>query len=94
MQEIDKLITDSHTWIFAWFAPNQRIVFWNKFGMPKGELTRIGDFMDMPTLWWLDPEKNAKLEQARRDSSIKLEVGDTEDRYWMEYAKTAPVSTK
>jgi hypothetical protein len=38
-------------------------------------------------LWWIDPEKNAQLQKALRDSSVKLEVGPTEDRYWLNYDK-------
>ena len=88
IREIDKIVTDSHQYIFEWYAPNQRLVYWNKFGMPKGELTRIGDSNDILSLWWIDPAKEAKLQQALRDSSIKLDVGPTEDRYWLEYEKT------
>jgi len=34
--------------------------------------------------------KDAKLQKALRDSSVKLEAGPTEDHYWDEYAKTHP----
>ncbi len=36
LQEIDKISTDSHDWIFEWYAPYERIAYWNRFGMPKG----------------------------------------------------------
>ncbi len=38
-------------------------------------------------LWWIDPEKTQKLDEAMRDSSIKLPVGPIEDKYWLDYAK-------
>ena len=88
LQEIDKISTDSHDWIFEWYAPYERIAYWNRFGMPKGEFTRIGDYMDMFSLWWIDPAKAAKLEQARRDPSINLGQGEVEDKYWLDFDKT------
>ncbi len=26
--------------------------------MPEGYLTRFGDYRDMPSLWWIDPQKD------------------------------------
>jgi hypothetical protein len=57
-------------------------------------MTRTGDYSSVYTLWWIDPEKEAKLQQALHDSSAKLEAGPTEDRYWLEYAKTQPSSQR
>jgi microcin C transport system substrate-binding protein len=87
IRELDKIITDAHHWIFEWYAPNERIVFWNKFGRPRGELTRIGDYRDMFSLWWIDPAASGKLEQAKRDPSVNLGQGEVEDKYWLEFAK-------
>jgi microcin C transport system substrate-binding protein len=89
IREIDKIVTDAHHFIFEWYAPNQRIAFWNRFGMPKGEFSRIGDVNDILSMWWIDPDKDAKLQQALRNPSVKLDVGQTEDRYWQEYDKKA-----
>jgi microcin C transport system substrate-binding protein len=87
LQELDGIITNSHNIILEWTAPYQRIVFWNKFGQPPGILSRVGDSLDVAGLWWLDPDKNQKLEQALRDSSIQLGEGPTDDRYWLEYSQ-------
>jgi hypothetical protein len=38
----------------------------------------------------VDPDKDAKLKRALGDSSVKLEVGQTDDHYWDEYAKAHP----
>ena len=35
-----------------------------KFGYPQGILTRIGDYRDVPSLWWLDPEKARRYDEA------------------------------
>jgi hypothetical protein len=39
-------------------------------------------------MWWIDPDKSQKLDQALRDTSIKLETPPVEDRYWLDYSKT------
>lgn len=95
LQEFDKLFTDEHHWILEWTAPYQRFVYWNKFGQPQGLISDsggnapfIGDQHDPRTMWWIDPEKAEKLEQAKRDPSINLGKGETDDRYWIEFATT------
>jgi microcin C transport system substrate-binding protein len=87
LREIDGIVTNEHHWILEWTAPYQRVVYWHKFGQPQGILTRVGDVRDIPSMWWIDPEKAAKLQEAMRDSSIQLGEGQTEDRYWLEFAR-------
>ena len=57
--------------------------------MPKGSFSRVGDYSGtlapgIPQLWWVDPEKSRKFDQAMRDNSIKLEIPPEEDHYWQE----------
>ncbi len=87
LQELDGIVTGEHHWILEWTAPYERILFWNKFGQPKGLLTRIGDTRDIPSLWWLDPVKEQKLNDALGDPSLQLGEGPSEDRYWLDFAR-------
>jgi microcin C transport system substrate-binding protein len=87
LQEVDNLFTDAHHWMFEWYAPYSRVVFWNKFAFPKGHFTRIGDFTDMVGLWWLDPDKIQKLDQARRNPSMKLDQDPVDDKYWLDFSQ-------
>ena len=87
LRELDGIVTSQHHYLLEWTAPYTRVVYWNKFGMPQGVITRIGDYRDPPGLWWFDAEKNTQLEQAMRDSSKKLEVGQTDNKYWLDFAK-------
>jgi hypothetical protein len=50
-------------------------------------VTRIGDYRDVPTVWWLDPEKSRKLEAAMKDPSMNLGEGPSDDKYWIEFGK-------
>lgn len=86
LKELDGIVTSQHHYIFEWAAPYTRMVFWNKFGMPSGVVTRIGDYRDPPGLWWFDAEKNRRLEEALRDPSKKLEVGAADNKYWLNFA--------
>jgi hypothetical protein len=93
IREVDGLIANDYPYVLHWYPPYTAILYWNKFGTPQGHFSRTGDYFGsgsgagIPQMWWIDPEKEAKLEQARRDSSIKLEVGPEDDRYWLEYGQ-------
>jgi hypothetical protein len=70
--------------------------------MPQGTLSRMGDELGslapgIPQLWWVDPQRSQRLEQARRDTSVRLEAPQVEDRYWQELSKkeqSAPATTQ
>ncbi len=94
LRELDGIITNEHQYILQWAAPFQRLVFLNKFGYPQGVLTRVGDYRDVPTLWWLDPDKSQKYEAAMKDPSMNLGEGPSDDKYWLEYAKREAQQSK
>ena len=90
IREIDGILANEHHYILAWFPGFERIAFWNKFGRPEGTLTRTGDFTALVALWWIDPTKAQQLDAGMRDDSITLDVGEVEDRYWLELGDVAP----
>jgi hypothetical protein len=60
--------------------------------MPVGTFSRVGDYSGslapgIPQTWWIDPDQAQRLDQAQRDSSLKLELPPVEDRYWVDYTK-------
>ncbi|HWV58526.1 MAG TPA: extracellular solute-binding protein [Longimicrobiales bacterium] len=87
IREIDGILASEFHYILEWYAPYQRIVYWNKFGHPESYISRVGDYSDIASMWWIDP---GKADQARRgmgDPSVRMEVGETEVRYWLDYAR-------
>ena len=88
LKELDRLITNEHNWILEWTAPYERVVYWRKFGQPKGYLTRVGDSRDIPTLWWIDPDQSRTFDAAMKDPSVQLGEGPSDDKYWLQYAQT------
>jgi microcin C transport system substrate-binding protein len=87
IREIDGIVASQHHFILHWDAPFWRLAFWNKFGTPETYLTRIGNYRDPLTLWWVDPQKEQQLAEAMRGSSTNLPVGETDVRYWVEYGE-------
>jgi len=88
IREVDGILAENYLFVLSWYGPYQRFVYWNKFGMPEGTLTRVGDYSDPKSMWWTDPEKQQALAGAMRDESVQLEVGETEDRYWLSFENT------
>ena len=88
LQEFDGIFTNEHHWIMEWTAPYQRVVYWNKFGQPPGIITNTGDSRDIPSVWWIDAEKQQKLQQAMSNASMQLGQGASDDKYWLEHAGT------
>jgi len=89
IREIDGLEANAHDYVLFWEPSYIRIAFWNRFGMPPGSLSRFGDYTDPPSLWWIDPAKDAALKQALANNG-KLPVGAIDDTYWADYAKQHP----
>ncbi len=87
VREIDGILMEIQPYALAWYAPFHRILYWNKFGHPDFYLSRTGDWASIISYWWIDPEKKKKLEAAKKDGGMQLEVGDTEVTYWIEYNK-------
>jgi microcin C transport system substrate-binding protein len=90
MREIDGILTNDYQYALHWYSPSIRIAYWNRFGAPPGMLERTADYFSSYQTFWIDPAKQAALQKALSDSSIKLPVGEIEDHYWDDYGKTHP----
>ncbi|MBL8007735.1 MAG: ABC transporter substrate-binding protein [Ignavibacteria bacterium] len=87
IRQIDKIATDYIGYAFTWYYPAERIAFHDKFGFPPGMLTKTGDYLTLPGLWFIDQERLAKYEEAKSNKSMKLEILPKEDKYWLEVKK-------
>lgn len=84
VQEIDSLAVAQCHYAFGWIAPySVRAVYWNKFDHPKCGLTRTGDYEAAFTLWSYNPEKDAQLQKAKNDPTLKMPV--PKDKEGIEY---------
>jgi microcin C transport system substrate-binding protein len=66
IQAIDRRLMDGYYVAHAWYGPYERLLYWNKFGMPERVLSRTYDYRDLIRLWWYDPVKHRQLKEAIR----------------------------
>ena len=91
VREIDGIVANEYHYALLWTGPFTRVLYWNKFGTPQGYWSRTGDYYGagngpgLIQMWWADSAKAAELDAARRDPSKKMEVGQVEDRYWLDF---------
>jgi microcin C transport system substrate-binding protein len=81
VKEIDGLLYQEHPYLLGWYGPFERILYWNKFGMPDYHLNKFADHRNMISLWWYDEAKDKALQEAMK-SGTPLEIGETVVDYW------------
>ena len=87
MRQIDKIACDYIGYAFTWYYPAERIAYHNKFGYNPGMLTKTGDYLTIPGIWYFDPEKYAEYDAALKDKNLKMEIGPKENKYWLDIKK-------
>lgn len=82
IQEIDGILAEAYPYVLFWYAPYERFLYWNKFGVPEPGLPRIGDDRVIESYWWYDEAKDKALQEAIKDAKQQLPVGETDMHYW------------
>ncbi len=92
IREIDGIVWEELPFLLSHYAPYERLLFWNRFGYPEYVLSRyVGDYKDIFTYWWFDPEKVAALDAAQKNNTT-LPVGEVEIKYWESFKNASAVS--
>ena len=80
--QIDSIAVNSYHYAFGWTSPyGTRELHWNKFGIPEKGIKYATGWQSPITLWWIDPEKERALKQAKENNtSLPIET-DVID-YW------------
>jgi microcin C transport system substrate-binding protein len=81
IQEVDHIAYNDHPYVLEWYQPCQRVLYWNKFGMPDYGFHRTSEWEDAFATWWVDPAKDKALKDARRNSK-SLPVPPLEVHAW------------
>lgn len=92
VREIDGIVADECLYAFGWYAAHTRLLYWNRFGMPPGVLSKTGDERTIVALWWCDPEKERALAAARQ-SGTALPVEPEIVRWWDEHYPRQDLAT-
>lgn len=87
IRKIDSIVYAAHPYALGWYGPAQRVIYQNKFKMPKFGIWRTRDTSDMMFSWWVDPEMEKALKEAREDSSKTLTTVPEKDYFWKAWGK-------
>ena len=68
-REIDAILAAAVPYVLLWNADCTRLLWWNKFGMPRSVLSRFGGEEDAVALWWADPDAEAALADAMAEGA-------------------------
>jgi microcin C transport system substrate-binding protein len=60
----DRVFRAGRYWVPQWYRTTHPIAYWDLFGHPE-KLPRYGQGVGAPEIWWTDPAKAAKAEQAK-----------------------------
>ncbi|WOH81133.1 extracellular solute-binding protein [Bradyrhizobium sp. BEA-2-5] len=60
----DRLFRAGRYWVPQWYNKTHRLAYWDQFGHPQ-KLPRYANGVGAPDIWWHEPAKAAKLEQAK-----------------------------
>jgi microcin C transport system substrate-binding protein len=82
IREIDGIIYKQHPYVLEHYNPSQRVLYWNKFGMPAWGTSRFGEVENMFLAWWVDPAKDKELAAAKADPNAKMEPGPAKVEFW------------
>lgn len=71
VRALDRVLLWEYYVVPHWFSPVNRLVYWNKFGMPDVRLMKGVQLMS----WWVDPvrEKTLRKEKQREREAEKAE---------------------
>ena len=75
LQQLDSIATREFHWIFNWTAPyGYRSLNWDKFGIPDNGVGYAGGWLQPISMWWIDPDKKIKLQEALKNgNSLPIE---------------------
>jgi microcin C transport system substrate-binding protein len=63
-REIDGIVAEAVPYILLWNTDATRMLWWNKFGVPEGVLSKYGSFDDALLYWWYDADAAEALQDA------------------------------
>ncbi len=63
-RKMDRLLTESCPYVLLWNISATRLLYWNKFGMPEGVLSKYGTETAILAYWWADENREADLAEA------------------------------
>ena len=63
-RKIDALVAADVPYVLLWQTDSTRILYWNKFGMPKTVLSPFEREESALAYWWYDEDRAAELSES------------------------------
>ena len=60
------ILYEETPYILLWYIDYQRVLYWNKFGVPDQVLSKYEDEEATASLWWHDADAAADLQSAMK----------------------------
>ena len=81
LRALDKRLTEIVPYVLMWQCDFHRILYWNRFGLPKNVYAKFGrEDESIPVYWWLSIDKSQKLDAAMQSGrSLALEPAEGHD---------------
>jgi len=87
VRQMDAIIYNHHPYVLQHYKPAIRIVFWNKYALPKWGAPRFGDDYDVLLFMWSDAAKTKEMEAANSDDTKTMDPGNGHNRFWQAWLK-------
>ena len=78
-RKIDTLVAAECPYALLWQTDSTRLLYWNKFGMPKKILSKYSDETSIFTYWWYDEDRARELKDAMSTGSCLPNVPEVVD---------------
>jgi len=76
-RKIDALVAAEVPYVLLWQTDSTRILYWNKFGMPKDVLSPAEREESVLAYWWYDADRVAELEHSMASDGFLPDVPET-----------------
>lgn len=78
LRALDTRLTEIVPYVLMWQCDFHRVLYWNRFGMPKNVYAKFGrEDESIPVYWWLSTEKKQKLDAAMAEGKeLPLEASE------------------
>ena len=63
-RQIDAILAEACPYVLLWNADSTRLLYWNRFGVPRTVLSKYGHEDGAISYWWFDPDSDADLADA------------------------------
>ncbi|MFP4381764.1 MAG: extracellular solute-binding protein [Candidatus Sumerlaeia bacterium] len=65
IREIDHIVYMDFPYALLWNLDYERLLYWNKFGVPRTVLSKYSDYSSAQAYWWADEDSELDLEDAQ-----------------------------